>query len=153
MDYLLGNGSNILINLVPLFNLSMNELPIKLNKIAIVEDEIIICKVFEVYFNKYGVFDVNIFQNGDSFLNSVPSVGPFDLILMDIQLGPGKNGIEIAKELRNIANSPILFTTGNAFHQSTQATEEISNSLVVSKPIDFKKFSHYVNKVLQVSKV
>ena len=61
---------------------------------------------------KHGVhLDVSTFPNAESFLFQLPNETPFDLLLLDIQMGQ-MNGMELAKTLRGQKNEvPIIFLT------------------------------------------
>lgn len=55
--------------------------------------------------------EIAAFQSAESFLFDLPGARPFDLLLLDIQMGR-MNGMELAKQLRSEKNSvPIAFLT------------------------------------------
>lgn len=56
--------------------------------------------------------EIAAFQSAEAFLFHLPDARPFDLLLLDIQMGK-MNGMELAKQLRHENNSvPIAFLTG-----------------------------------------
>ena len=76
--------------------------------IVIVEDE----KKLAALLNDYLLnanFKITIFYDGSEVTDWV-KVNPVDLILLDIML-PGKDGIEICKEIRQFTSTPIIMTT------------------------------------------
>lgn len=77
-------------------------------KILIVEDEIKLASLISDYLKQAG-FDTKIIDNGLQVVDWVRQESP-DLILLDLML-PGKDGIEICKEVRLFSQVPILMLT------------------------------------------
>lgn len=97
-------------------------------RILIVEDEFLISMQLEFELN--GDFDViKVVSTGEKALTFVREILP-DLILMDIGLPEGINGIETAKRIHLISNIPIVFMTG----YSDQITRNNANEV---KPIGY----------------
>lgn len=79
-----------------------------LNRIYVVEDEQEISDIINLYLEKNG-FQVTSFQNGEEALKKLIEDPP-DLALLDIML-PGRDGMEILRELRKVSNLPVIFLT------------------------------------------
>ncbi len=79
-------------------------------KILIVEDHIIIALEIKQTLIKLNFDVTNTVTNYDSALNSIKTNRP-DLIIIDIDLGKGKDGIEIAEKIQTIEDIPILYLT------------------------------------------
>ena len=77
--------------------------------ILIVEDELITRTTLKSIFEAEG-YDVLEADNGDTMHQIIKS-NPIDLIIMDINL-PGKNGLLLARELREYQNIALIFLTG-----------------------------------------
>ncbi len=61
-----------------------------------------------------------------------------DLIIMDVYLKNKSNGIAAGIEIRNKGvNTPIIYTTGNSYQSTLKEMEPISNTQLVSKPVEF----------------
>jgi two-component system response regulator len=71
------------------------------------------------------------------------------LILLDLKL-PGKNGIEVLKELRASPNTRyvpvVVLTTSMLEEDMIQSYENGANSFV-RKPVDFATFLHYIELI------
>lgn len=76
--------------------------------ILIVEDEEKIASLLCDYLKEAG-FRTSTQNNGDRVIAQVKK-DPSDLILLDIML-PGKNGIELCREIRQFSNIPIIMIT------------------------------------------
>ena len=77
-------------------------------KVYVVEDEKEISDIITLYLGKQG-FQVTSFQNGEEALKQLIE-NPPDMALLDIML-PGKDGLEILRELRKVSNLPVIFLT------------------------------------------
>lgn len=78
------------------------------NRVYVVEDEKDISDIITLYLEKQG-FLVTSFQNGEEALKMLIEDPP-DMALLDIML-PGKDGLEILRELRKVSNLPVIFLT------------------------------------------
>jgi two-component system, OmpR family, response regulator BaeR len=76
--------------------------------ILIVEDEQKIASLLGDYLKEAG-FRTSTQSNGDRVIAQIKK-DPSDLILLDIML-PGKNGIELCREIRQFSNIPIIMIT------------------------------------------
>jgi len=76
--------------------------------ILIVEDEEKIASLLCDYLEEAG-FRTSTQNNGDRVIAQIKKE-PFDLILLDIML-PGKNGLELCREIRQFSNIPIIMIT------------------------------------------
>jgi two-component system response regulator BaeR len=76
--------------------------------ILIVEDEQKIASLLDDYLQEAG-FRTSTQSNGDRVIAQIKK-DPSDLILLDIML-PGKNGIELCREIRQFSNVPTIMIT------------------------------------------
>jgi len=76
--------------------------------ILIVEDEEKIASLLCDYLKEAG-YRTSIQNNGDRVIAQIKK-DPSDLILLDIML-PGKNGLELCREIRRFSNIPIIMIT------------------------------------------
>ncbi len=76
--------------------------------ILIVEDEEKIASLLCDYLKEAG-FRTSTQNNGDRVIDQIKK-DPSDLILLDIML-PGKNGMELCREIRQFSNIPIIMIT------------------------------------------
>lgn len=87
-------------------------------EIAICDDERKICqllqnKIEKYYFSQDLPFNIYIYEDGNSLLES--NLNKIDVLFLDIDM-PGKNGMEIAHELRNY-NKDLLIVFLTAYSE------------------------------------
>ncbi|WP_196141061.1 response regulator transcription factor [Aliikangiella sp. G2MR2-5] len=89
---------------------------ISYNKILLVEDDIKLASLTSEYLKESG-FNVEHIEDGDKVIDKFNQFRP-SLVILDIML-PGKDGMTLCKELRNIFSGPILMLTARneAFDQ------------------------------------
>ena len=114
--------------------------------VLIVEDELIISKVYSMFLQANG-FDVMGTCSSADQAFKVMEKGQPDVVIMDIQLAGNVNGIEIAKQIRSQNNTPIIFTTGNSRSETAKKTKEIPNTIILSKPIDNQYLLDHIQKM------
>jgi DNA-binding response OmpR family regulator len=112
-------------------------------KILIVEDELLIAKVLRMQLERKNFIVENI-ADGREVFEKTKLLQP-DLIIMDMQLKNFSSGLDAAKQIRegNI-QTPIIFTTGNSFDNTVKMVEGISNTKVITKPVEFEKLFSYI---------
>lgn len=74
-----------------------------------------------------------------------------DLIIMDIRLNGGMDGIATAREVRKFNNVPIIFMSGSLLSYLSEI-DQINNSFKISKPVDFKELRDLISEVTGVKK-
>ncbi len=79
-------------------------------KIVIVEDNNVIASSQAKYLNDHG-FDAVMLSTGEECIELVRSGGKIDLILMDIDLGEGIDGILAAEKIKALRDIPVVFLT------------------------------------------
>lgn len=105
--------------------------------ILVVEDERIIAKGIEKRLKGLGYDVVGLVSTGEEAVQKATELRP-DLILMDIRLGPGMDGVEAANLIRTRFSIPIVYLTAysdNATLQRAKVTEPFG---YVLKPYEDK---------------
>ncbi len=102
-------------------------------KVLIIEDNLISSTALEMMIISRGFESVGKFDSADELLALCESKKPH-LILLDIMLNGTKNGLEAARELRDVSNIPIVFLTALSDSDSISAIEAIENSAATFKP-------------------
>ncbi|MFW5729260.1 MAG: PAS domain S-box protein [Spirochaetota bacterium] len=82
-------------------------------KILLVEDEAIIALKEERTLQRYGFAVVNA-HTGSAAIEAVRADPDIDLVLMDIDLGPGMMGTAAAQEILSLRSLPVVFLTMHA---------------------------------------
>jgi len=106
-------------------------------KILIVEDDEVSRRVMEVQFRKY--FQIDLAINGKEAIELF-SQNDYDLILTDINLGIGENGIEVMKELRKTDKGkriPVIAITAYANFGDRESFLSAGFDNYISKPYHF----------------
>jgi PAS domain S-box-containing protein len=81
--------------------------------ILLVEDEIIIARAAAVNIEKFG-YNVIHAENGQKAIDIFSGTREINLVLMDIDLGPGIDGTETAKKILELRDIPVVFLTSHA---------------------------------------
>jgi CheY-like chemotaxis protein len=115
---------------------------IKKIKILIVEDEIITAKSLKRDLEAFGYEILKPIPKGEDAVPVAIRENP-NLILMDIRLAGGLDGIEAAERIILKKNIPIVFMTG-------YTTEEIKERASKVNPIDYLEKPVDINKVQQI---
>jgi CheY-like chemotaxis protein len=108
----------------------------KLPTVLIVEDNLVNIQLLMIYIRRY----CNIFstQNAKSAI-LLTSEQKFDAILMDINLGPGMDGIQAMQEIRKQPGNskiPIIAVTGYATYGDRERFLKDGFTEYIRKPID-----------------
>lgn len=117
-------------------------------KILIVEDELIISKVYSLYLIKQGYTVTACVTNAEDALKFYSENLP-DLVVLDVRLKNDGNGIEVAKQLRKLGNTPIIFTTGNSAMLMDELNKEISNTSTLIKPVPVEGLLSEIKRILK----
>lgn len=116
------------------------------NSILIVEDEVKLANLLSDYFKDSG-FVPDKLHHGDKVIPWVKEHNP-KVILLDIML-PGKNGIELCKEIRQFSNVPILMVTAKADEVDRLLGLELGADDYICKPFSFREVVARVKTVLR----
>lgn len=99
----------------------------------IIEDELIVAWAIESSLENFGHEVVDICPSGESALSA--GIGDATLIIVDINLGDGMDGIETAVELRRAAAVPIIFCSAYSDQRTRErAMAAVPDAGFVTKP-------------------
>jgi len=104
-------------------------------KILIVDDDQTTAKIVQLQLLKLGYPGVTIAKSGTEAIAMAQSYGP-DLMLMDIKLGKGMDGIEAARFIMNQYQVPVVYLTA-------YSDEDLLSRAMETRPLG------YVNKPLR----
>ena len=82
-------------------------------RIFVVEDEALIAMELRDHLQELGYEVCGHAARGEAALRMIPDAAP-DLILLDINLGNGMSGLEVAEHLQRTSDVPIVFLTAYA---------------------------------------
>lgn len=94
--------------------------------ILLVEDETLIAMHEKSLLERNG-FAVQICRNGENAIEAIENDPEIDLILMDINLGPGMDGTEAAKAILKKRDIPVLFLSSHTEPDIVRKTETITS--------------------------
>lgn len=89
--------------------------------------------------------------DGDQGLRRALS-GDHDLVILDIRL-PGKNGLEVCRELRRSSNVPILFLTARDTEIDKVIGLELGADDYISKPFGMRELRARIGALLRRASV
>jgi DNA-binding NtrC family response regulator len=104
--------------------------------ILIVEDELLIAKVYSIHLKQAGHTVCGTFTNEKDTLNYLSTHDDLDLIIMDVQLKGGGDGVALTLKIHETKKIPVIFTTGNPLSRIAEQTNQLSNVKLLIKPVD-----------------
>jgi two-component system, OmpR family, alkaline phosphatase synthesis response regulator PhoP len=114
--------------------------------ILVVEDEMKIARLVRDYLEHAG-FDVVVAGDGEAALASARGRRP-DLIVLDLGL-PGRDGLDVTRELRRTSNVPIVMLTARTDEADRIVGLELGADDYVVKPFSPKELVARVRAVLR----
>ena len=115
-------------------------------KILVVDDDVNICEMLKVYFEKEG-YEVKTVNDGAEGINYFKVYEP-DLVLLDIML-PKKDGWQVCREIREMSSKPVIMITAKGDVFDKVLGLELGADDFVVKPFDMKELSARVKAVLR----
>jgi two-component system response regulator BaeR len=119
-----------------------------MSRILIVEDEQKLAELLRDYLAQAG-FEITVLDNGLEVVPSVRENRP-DLILLDLML-PGRDGMEICKEIRTFSNLPIIMVTAKVEEIDRLLGLELGADDYICKPFSPREVVARVKAVLRRS--
>ncbi|MCD6116445.1 response regulator [bacterium] len=121
-----------------------------MKRILIVDDEKVVLDVLERILARLGYSTV-VAHSGDTALELyAKEKNFFDLVLLDV-LMPGKNGFQIAEEMRRLKpDQRIVLVTGmgeNAINVKRENASSVKINDVLAKPFSFEKIKSLVEEM------
>ncbi|MDD2871954.1 MAG: response regulator transcription factor [Candidatus Gracilibacteria bacterium] len=117
-----------------------------MKKILIIEDDKGISASLKLYLENSD-FLVELHNEGLEAISKIKNVKP-DLIILDINL-PGKDGIEITKELRGFSSIPIIMLTARSSELDRVNGLEIGADDYIAKPFSPRELLARINTIIR----
>jgi two-component system alkaline phosphatase synthesis response regulator PhoP len=117
-----------------------------MTRILVVEDEMAISRLVRDYLRHAG-FEVTVVGDGESAIASARGVHP-DLVVLDLGL-PGRDGLDVARELRTGSAVPIVMLTARGDETDRIVGLELGADDYVVKPFSPKELVARVRAVLR----
>ena len=103
------------------------------NKILVIDDDNALREMVGIVLESEG-FEVSYHDAGSGALDKFKSSQP-DLVLLDVML-PGKDGIEVCREIRSVSGTPIIMLTAKTESDDVVRGLEAGADDYVVKPFD-----------------
>jgi len=120
----------------------------KMAKILIVDDDAGTLDVLRGYLDRSGHELVAAATSGEEAIPLAETHRP-DLVLMDIALPGGMDGIDTAFALKEISDTPIIFTTGRIAQEFEDRLEGIGHYGFLTKPFGPQELASAIEEVLR----
>jgi len=104
--------------------------------IMIVEDQFIVAEDIRRNLVGFGYEVTNVVKTGEEAIKLVRQEPP-DLVLLDIALGDGIDGIGTARAIREVANIPIIYVTAYSDPKTFDRAKRTEPHAYIVKPFDF----------------
>lgn len=118
------------------------------SRILVVDDEERIRRLVRMYLEREG-YQVEEAEDGEQAL-SLALVEEFDAILLDVMM-PGKDGIEVCKELRETKTTPIIMLTAKGEEANRVQGFEVGADDYIVKPFSPREVVLRIKAVLRRS--
>jgi CheY-like chemotaxis protein/DNA-binding CsgD family transcriptional regulator len=103
-------------------------------RILVVDDDRTTAKIIELQLQKMGYDVVSITKTAASALKLCKELSP-DLVLMDVNLGKGMDGIEAADIINKKLDIPVIFVTAYADEQTLTRAKQTQPYGYINKPL------------------
>lgn len=119
-------------------------------RIHIVDDDRRLCRLLGRYLEHDG-YEVSFDTSGEGISQKILD-SSISLILLDVML-PGKDGLTLAREVRELSNIPIIFLTAKADLTDKIKGLEIGADDYITKPFEEKELLARVHSVIRRAKL
>lgn len=119
----------------------------RLGAVLIVEDEFLIAELLSSMLEDMGLEVCGTAATADEAVAMTEAQLPA-LVLMDVRLKGGKDGIEAARAIRQSTGTPVIFVTGSGEPATVQRIAQHQPAAVLFKPIRFEQLRTAVMKAM-----
>ncbi len=116
-------------------------------KILLVEDVGLIALDIKTMLLSTGFSNIKVAYNGSEAIKFSETYIP-DLILMDIMLGEGIDGIETARTILKNHSVPIIYITGSTDPETQKEAQKTSPAAIIHKPVYLPELEFAVKSAL-----
>lgn len=117
-----------------------------MSKVLLIDDDKGIVESLKLYLEQSG-FDIIPCMRGDEAIPMFQSSHP-DIVILDINL-PGKDGIQIIEELREISDIPVLMLSARDDQKDILSSLELGADDYVSKPFSPREIVMRLQAILR----
>ncbi len=113
-------------------------------KILLVEDEGLVALYLKKVLIEHGFKEIQVARNGEEAVHKVEESEP-DLMLMDIRLGKGINGIEAVKLINSERKIPVIYITASTDEHTHREALDTDPLAILSKPIEPEELKEMID--------
>lgn len=106
-----------------------------MRRILIVDDQFLIVEYLRIWVETYGYEVCGDAASASLALEMAASLKP-DIVLMDVSLAAGGDGVECARQILGIHPCAIIFITGADGEATMERVADLNPAGVVAKPVD-----------------
>jgi CheY-like chemotaxis protein len=130
-----------------------NAQPPRSPRALIVEDEIVIALDLEAQVRELGFEICGVTSNAREAL-SLAKEEPPDLAIMDIYLNGARDGIEVARQIRSLFSTPVIFVTAYSDDDGLMERihRQVPDAIVLPKPLYDERLSDTIAMLVQSAK-
>lgn len=103
-------------------------------KVLIVEDDLLLAMVEERMVKRIGFEVVGKAENGPQAIEKTSELEP-DVIIMDITLEEGMDGIEAMEEIRTFSDVPVIYLSGSSDRYNYERAKKTNFVEFLTKPV------------------
>lgn len=120
-----------------------------IKRVAIVEDEIMVAWSIETMLEDGGYDVVGVYSTGEQALAGLAG-RTVDLLCMDINLGPGIDGIETAGRIRSAQPAAVIFISAYSDAATkTRIEETVPQAVLLTKPVTFGSLREAIRGLIE----
>jgi CheY-like chemotaxis protein len=119
------------------------------NEILLVEDERVIALVEKCILERHG-YSVHVERSGEAALAFLEGGIMPELILLDIELGMGIDGIEVARRIREGHDVPVIFIADCVDSVPLARAQNVSPYSFMTREKSDESFVSYIEMVLKL---
>ena len=116
-------------------------------RVLIVEDDGLLALDLTNVIEEWGGEAVGVATSAARAIRLAHELTP-DLVLMDIRLQGGADGIEAAREIRDMHGCAVIFITAHSDPDTLRRIREIGSLPVLSKPVDRRSLLAAIRKAI-----
>ncbi len=125
----------------------MAEPPLRQEHLLVVDDDGRIRQMLARYFEEEG-YRVTAVVDGKAMREALAR-GAADLVLLDLMLGPGESGLDLARDLRSRSDIPIIMLTGRDDVVDRIVGLEVGADDYIAKPFHLREVLARIKTVLR----
>jgi len=107
----------------------------KAKKILIVEDDKMLCTIFQMFIQELNYEIVATVRTGEDAIAACDTYNDIDVILMDIHLDGDIDGVQTALEISKKHKTPIIFITGDSSPETIESATLENVYGFMTKPV------------------